>query len=127
MASTPISKIKDSTRTVERQLVELLSDTIITSLKAKAPWIGLPVIKTFVSYGVRYLLYFMSEESIILFNQVYIRIKLGDDAEELEKIRRKARQLIEGDFESRDKYIEQIDRELEDAFDRMHRIGRNPL
>lgn len=125
--SVPIGKIKDSTRTVEKQLVELLSDTIIEGLKAKAPWTALPIIKSLIHYGIRYLLYFLSEESIILFNQQWIRIKLGADAEELEKVRRKARQLIDGDFEAREKYIEQIDRELVDAFDRLHRLGRGPL
>lgn len=125
MASDPVSRIKESTRVAERALVGSASEAIFSMLVAKFPFIAWPMIKTIAQYLLDKFLFWLSEEGIIWFNTAWVRVRVSADASSLEKARQKA--ILAMDGTSMDKELDNIDKELRDAFDRLHRGSRNPL
>lgn len=120
-----IGKIKDSTRTAEKVLVGAASDSIFSLLVAKAPYLKLPIINTFARSILDRCLYWMSEQGIIWFNIVWIRVNVSADASRLERARQKAILAMDGTV--MDKELERLDDEIRKAFDDLHRGNRNPI
>lgn len=121
-----VSRIKESTRVAERALVGSISETIFSIMVAKAPFLAWPVMKTIVRWMMDHFLYFLSEQGIIYFNTVWIRVRINAESAALEKLRQQAIEMLEGGTVMNSE-LEKLDREMSNAFDDLNRIGRNPL
>lgn len=118
-------QIKDSTRAAERALVGAASSAIFSMMVAKAPFMAWPIVKTIVQFTLDKFLYWLSEEGIIWFNTVWIRVEVSADASRLEKARQRAIQAMDGTVMESE--MDKIDKELRDAFRDLYRGNRGPL
>ena len=122
---TPVSKIKDMTRVAEKALVSSASRIIYTMLIVRFPFLAWPVLRNVFGYILDSTLFWLSEQGIILFNDVWVRFMVSGEAADLEDARKKAVEAVNND--ASDEELDKIDKEMSDAFDKLVRIGRNPL
>lgn len=123
---TAINKIKDSTRVAEKALVGSAITAVYKLATVAFPPLAWPVVNTVFKYALDKALYWLSEQGIIIFNTVWVRIQISGEAADLEDARQKAIKAVSGELIS-DEELDEIDKEMSDAFDKLNRIGRNPL
>ena len=121
----PINQIKDKTRVSEEILVSSVVEAIYLMLTAKAPFLSWPILKTIFKFGLNKLMSWLSEQGIILFNTVWIRLEVGKEAERLEKARQDYMWAVDNELSQGE--IDEIEKEMVDAFDDLVRIGRSRL
>lgn len=123
--SEPINRVKAGTRVAQETLVSSIESALYQIAIAKAPWLSWPVIRQVFRYVSERVLYYLTDEGIILFNSIWIRVEISGDVAELEEARQRA--LLALDEGANDEQLDKIDQDLIDAFDRMHRGSRNPI
>lgn len=123
--STPIGRIKDTTRAAQAALVSSAVNAVMTAAISSAPFLGWTIVKPFTKFFLERVLGFLTEKGIIYFNVVWIRLEVSGEAADLEKARQKAIEAVH--YNKSDEELDKLDKELEDAFKRLNRYGRGPL
>jgi hypothetical protein len=123
--SSPINKIKETTRKVEKAIVEASFESIWGLVVSKAPFFAWPIVKEISRFGLKHTLYFLTETGIIWFNTAWLYIHVGADFSNLENERQLAILAVEQG--ASDEELDDIDNALIEAFRKAHRVGRAPL
>ena len=123
--SKPYGRIKDTTRAVQSALVSQLFSRFYLIAVAKFPFLAWPVVSSIFESVVKRFLIWLTDEEIIFFNTVWIRVNVSGDAAALEEARQKAIRAVEEG--ASDEELDKRDEELRDALDELHRRRGFPI
>jgi hypothetical protein len=121
----PINKIKDSTRAVQKSLVNAALNSIWGLAVTAAPFLNWPVISQVSRFVLEKAIHWLTESGIIWFNIGWIRVNLGEEWSQVENKRQLL--IMAQDQGASDEELDDIESDLIKAFEKAWRIGRAPL